>query len=71
MTIEGPALISGEDMWGAKNMMSHPIPTNVFDPECNCKRIISMTRFEPWFEAHKDVILGHLRESGQMWDQRQ
>lgn len=71
MTIEGPALISGEDMWGIKNMMSHPIPTNVFDPDCQCKRIVSMMRFEPWFDAHKDTIIAHVRDRGQMWDQRQ
>ena len=71
MTIEGPALISGEDMWGIKNMMSHPIPTNVFDADCKCKRIVSMMRFEPWFDAHKDTIIAHVRDRGQMWDQRQ
>ena len=71
MTIEGPALISGEDMWGIKNMMSHPIPTNRFDPDCQCKRIVSMMRFEPWFDAHKETIIAHVRDRGQMWDQRQ
>ena len=71
MTIEGPALISGEDMWGIKNMMSHPIPTNVFDADCNCKRIVSMMRFEPWFDAHKEAIIAEVRARGQMWDQRQ
>ncbi len=71
MTIEGPAIISGEDMWGIKNMMSHPIPTNVFDIDCQCKRIVSMMRFEPWFEANKGTIIDEVRARGQMWDQRQ
>jgi branched-chain amino acid transport system substrate-binding protein len=70
-TIEGPAIISGEDLWGTRNMMSQPIPTNVFDPSCKCKRIVSMTRFEPWFESHKDTIIDWVRKQGQMWDQRQ
>jgi hypothetical protein len=30
-----------------------------------------MMRFEPWFEAHKDAIIGEVRARGQMWDQRQ
>ena len=32
MTIEGPALISGQDMWGIKNMMSHPDPDQRLRP---------------------------------------
>lgn len=71
MTIEGPAIISGEEMFGARNMMSHPIPTSRFDINCKCKRIVSMMRFEPWFDAHKDTIIQEVRARGQMWDQRQ
>ena len=71
MTIEGPAIISGEDLFGIKNMMSHPIPNSRFDANCKCKRIVSMMRFEPWFEAHKDTIIAEVRARGQMWDQRQ
>ena len=69
-TLEGPAIISGEDMWGIKNMMSAPVPTNRFDASCKCKRIVEMKRFEPWFRAHKDEIIGVVKEKGQMWNQR-
>jgi branched-chain amino acid transport system substrate-binding protein len=70
MTIEGPATITGEDMWGIKNMMSQPVPTTEFSTDCNCKRIVEMKRFEPWFEAHKATILGEVESRGQMWHQR-
>jgi branched-chain amino acid transport system substrate-binding protein len=69
-TLEGPALISGEEMWGIKNMMSPPVPVNVFDLDCKCKRITSMVRFEPWFDANKDTILGEVKDRGHMWFQR-
>ncbi len=71
LTIEGLARISGESLWGIRNMMSQPIPTNAFDPACGCKRIVSMTRFELWFEANKDTIIGEVEKRGQMWYQRQ
>ncbi|MBT7293548.1 MAG: ABC transporter substrate-binding protein [Rhodospirillaceae bacterium] len=71
MTIEGPATITGEDMWGIRNMMSHPIPTNQFDAACSCKRIVSMSRFEPVFNAYKEDILGEVSARGQLWNQRQ
>ncbi|MEE9300741.1 MAG: ABC transporter substrate-binding protein [Alphaproteobacteria bacterium] len=71
MTLEGPATITGEDMWGIKNMLSPPIPTNEFDANCNCKRIVQMMRFEPWFNAHKADIIAEVEKRGQMWYQRQ
>lgn len=70
MTLEGPAIISGEDMWGIKNMMSAPVPTNEFKSYCSCKQIVEWKRFEPWFQAHKDTIIGVVEAKGQMWYQR-
>ena len=58
------------NMWGIRNMMSQPVPTTEFSTECNCKRIVDMRRFEPWFEAHKATIIGEVRARGHMWDQR-
>ena len=71
MTLEGPATITGEEMWGIRNMMSQPVPTTEFSTECNCKRIVDMQRFEPWFEAHKAAIIGTVESRGHMWYQRQ
>lgn len=71
MTLEGPAIISGEDIFGARNMMSQPVPTTAFSMDCQCKQIVMSMRFEPWFEANKDAIIEEVRGRGQMWDQRQ
>ncbi|MFD1160751.1 ABC transporter substrate-binding protein [Roseovarius aestuarii] len=70
-TIQGPARITGEDLWGGKNMISPPVPTTAFDPECNCKRVVSVTDWDVWFELLKDEIIAEVRDRGQMWDQRQ
>ncbi len=71
MTLEGPASITGEEMWGIRNMMSQPVPTTEFSTECNCKRIVDMQRFEPFFDAHKATILGEVESRGAAWHQRQ
>ncbi len=70
MTLEGPATITGEEMWGIRNMMSQPVPTTEFSTECKCKRIVDMQRFEPWFNAHKATIIGEVESRGNMWYQR-
>jgi branched-chain amino acid transport system substrate-binding protein len=70
-TIQGPAKITGEDLWGEKNMMSPPVPTTAFNADCNCKRVLSVTDWDTWFEGLKDEIIAEVRRRGQMWDQRQ
>lgn len=70
-TIEGPTAVTGEEMWGEKNMISPLVPNNEFRADCNCKRVQSLTRFETWFAAHKDAVIAEVRRRNQMWDQRQ
>lgn len=70
-TIQGPARITGEDLWGEKNMISPPVPTTAFDAECGCKRVLSVTDWDVWFLGLKDEIIAEVRRRGQMWDQRQ
>lgn len=70
MTLEGPATITGDEMWGIRNMMSQPVPTTQFSLECNCKRIVDMRRFEPFFEAHRATIMGVVEARGLAWHQR-
>lgn len=71
MTLEGAAIMTGKDMWGIDNMMSTPIPTNRFFADCNCKRIVQVMRFEPWFEAHKEEIIAYVKSRNVFWDQTQ
>lgn len=70
-TIEGPTTVSGEDMWGERNMISPLVPTNEFRASCKCKRVQMLIRFDPWFDEHKAAVLAEVRRRNQMWDQRQ
>jgi branched-chain amino acid transport system substrate-binding protein len=67
-TILGPGPMSGEEMWGIKNMVSPPIP--FCEVKDGIKRITAQIRFEDWFEARKKDIIAVVRDKGQMFDQR-
>jgi branched-chain amino acid transport system substrate-binding protein len=70
-TIQGATSVTGEEMWGERNMISPLVPTNEFRQDCKCKRVQSLVRFETWFEQYKDTVTAEVRARGQMWDQRQ
>ena len=69
-TILGPGHMSGEEMFGIKNMIEQPVPMNMFSLDANDKRIIAHLNFEPWFQAIKHVVIAAVEERGQMYYQR-
>jgi len=69
-TILGPGHMSGEEMFGIKNMIEQPVPMNMFSLDAKDKRIIAHLNFEPWFQAIKHVVIKEVEKRGQMYYQR-
>jgi len=64
-TLLGNASMSGEEMWGIKNMVSPPIPIN--EVRNGVKRIQTIKKFDAWFESKKDEIISVVKEKGFFW----
>jgi len=65
-TILGNAKMSGEEMWGIKNMVSPPIPIN--ETINGVKKIQTIKIFDEWFDSNKDKIIPVVRSKGHYWD---
>jgi len=66
-TLLGKASMSGEKMWGIKNMVSPPVPIN--EVRNGVKRIQTIKKFDAWFESRRDEIISIVKEKGYYWKQ--
>ena len=66
-TILGKATMTGDHMWGIKNMVSPPIPIN--ETKNGTKRIQTIKFFDEWFEKNQGKIIPVVKEKGFYWDQ--
>jgi len=64
-TLLGNASMSGEEMWGIKNMVSPPIPIN--EVRNGIKRVQTIKKFDTWFEFNKEEIITIVKKKGYYW----
>jgi len=68
-TLLGPAVMSGEDMYGIQNMLSYPVSiTEIRDGR---KRIQARIQWANFWPAHAEAVVEHVKSTGQHWSQRQ
>ena len=64
-TILGSAKMSGDAMWGIKNMVSPPIPIN--ETINGVKRIQTIKLFDEWFASNRERIIPVVKSKGFYW----
>lgn len=67
-TILGKAKMTGEEMWGIKNMVSPPIPIN--ETRNGVKQIQTIKFFDEWFDKNKAQIIPVVKSKGYYWGRR-